>query len=458
MTAVHLVRAGAHVTLIERRSDVGPGLAHSTPHGSHLLNVPAARMSALPDQPAHFQEWATANTGRPVAPTDFLPRALYGAYLRAILAETVSAAGAGAFRSIAGDATGIDVNAESVRVALADGAVATGDALVLALGNAPPGDPPIAGGETLYASAHYIRDPWTPGALELPDRSAPVVLLGTGLTMLDIALALADTGHTGTITAISRRGQLPRWHTDPPGPPAPSPSFAPGASPRQALRAVRRAIGASNEWRPHIDVLRPITPAIWRAWSDHQRASFLRHIRPWWDAHRHRAAPAIGARIDAMLRAGTLRIVAGHPVGCAPHPTGCTVTVRPRGTSSTVSISGARVINCTGPGHNIARTRDPLVRSLIDRGFLTPDPLGLGATCGLDGRILDRSGHPIPRVWAVGLWRIPQVWESVAVPELKTQAAETASAIMATARTGPGITPDRVGLIQREEQGWTHAP
>jgi len=444
MTAVHLVRAGANVTIIERRAEIGPGLAHSTPHGSHLLNVPAARMSALPDKPAHFQDWAARSLGRAIAPTEFLPRALYGAYLRSILDEAVAPGAPGSFRPITGEAVSLDASGDGVRVLLADGAAISGDALVVALGNAPPNDPPIAGIESLAGSPRYARDPWARGALDLPDRAAPIVLLGTGLTMLDVVLALGDAGHTGLITAISRRGQLPRWHTDPPGPPTPSPSFAPGASPRQALRAVRRAIGASNEWRPHIDVLRPITPAIWRAWSDLQRASFLRHLRPWWDAHRHRAAPAIGARIDAMLRAGTLRIVAGHPVGCAPHPTGCTITVRPRGTSSTVSISGARVINCTGPGHNIARTRDPLVRSLIDRGFLTPDPLGLGAACGLDGRILDRSGHPIPRVWAVGLWRIPQVWESVAVPELKTQAAETASAIMATVRTVPGITPDRV--------------
>jgi uncharacterized NAD(P)/FAD-binding protein YdhS len=176
-------------------------------------------------------------------------------------------------------------------------------------------------------------------------------------------------------------------------------------------------------------------------WTHGQRAAFLRHVRPYWDVHRHRAVPSIGARIDHLISTGTLRVLSGRTMGWTPTRTGIAASILPRGSASPVSIEAARVVNCTGPAQAIAHTNDPLVRALLDRGALSPDPLCIGARCDADGRILDRAGRANPRIWMLGPWRCAEVWESVAVPELRVQAADVAASLMATARSDPGITP-----------------
>ena len=64
---------------------------------------------------------------------------------------------------------------------------------------------------------------------------------------------------------------------------------------REALNQVRkasqRATEAGSDWRAVIDALRPSTQNIWRQWDWTERRRFLRHLRAYWEPHRHRASP-----------------------------------------------------------------------------------------------------------------------------------------------------------------------
>ena len=99
LLAINLVRhGGPRATLIERHAgQLARGVAYSAAHADHLLNVRAGNMSALRDDPDHFVRWLQAR-GAGGAKT-FVPRRVYGDYLRDLLMETIAAdpvnAGAG---------------------------------------------------------------------------------------------------------------------------------------------------------------------------------------------------------------------------------------------------------------------------------------------------------------------------------------------------------------------------
>jgi uncharacterized NAD(P)/FAD-binding protein YdhS len=436
LTAIHLLRAGAAVTVIERRAELGPGVAYSTVCTSHLLNVPAGRMSGFPDAPDHFRNWAEGELGRVVAPAEFLPRAVYGRYLRATLAAERARTEPAALAHVRTDAVGVHVGEPGavVSIELSAGDRVEADACVLALGHAAPADPPVRSGAPLSACPCAIRDPWSAGALEGLDARAPILLIGTGLTMLDMVLALDDRGHRGVITAVSRRGLLPRWHAEMPVEAASTAMQAvvtaveAGDTPVEAARKLRSA-SAAGAWRAQIDAVRGITPAVWSAWTPAQRGSFLRHARPMWDVHRHRAAPQIGRRIDALLGEGRVRVIAGRIESWAPRGGGTVVSVSRRDGGDVEAIDAARILNCTGPCADIGRSSNPLVHRLVRDGVIRRDALGLGVETDGAGRAVGSDGRVRESVWVVGSWRVAGSWESVAVPELRVQARDVARAI-----------------------------
>jgi len=414
LTAVQFARLaapGATAALIEAGARAARGLAYGTPYGAHLLNVPAGRMSALPDDPEHFLRWLRARDPEAEGET-FAPRALYGDYLASLLGEEESS---GRVVRVGGTAVGITRSGTKWIVHLHDDRTIAADRLVLALGNLPPADPLQWKGEV---PLQYIRDPWAAGVAVGLDPEAPVLLIGTGLTAVDIAIALRQEGHRGTIYALSRHGRLPQAHA--PFTPRPLASLPPElSSPRRALRWMRALLAEGAEWRAVIDSLRPHTRTIWRHWSAAQRGTFVRHLRNLWDVHRHRAAPEVRAALH-------VEVLCGRIAGMEPSAGLLQVTWRPSGGDAVRSLAVARVINCTGPACDYERVDLPLVVQLRRAGWLVPDPLRLGVETDDEGRLLDTEGRPVEGLFTLGPLRRPSLWESTAMPEIRAQAAALA--------------------------------
>ena len=287
LLAVHLLRGETEsldVVLIERRAELGAGIAYATNHPDHLLNVRAANMSAFPDDPGHFARWlADRSTPDATCGGDgFAPRRLYRDYLADLIEPLLRS---GRLRCVQAEALGLEVVPEGVEIACSDTMVVHGDIAVVATGNEGPSLPP---------------EPWRhegwgdPGPCRIPSQ-ASVVVVGTGLTMVDRVLWLLHGAHRGPITAVSRHGLLPQAH----GPGAPLPLSAQdvpfGATLTQFMAWIRARSAAAEQagqgWRNAFDGLRPHTQALWAHLSEAERRRFLRHSKPFWDVHRHRIAP-----------------------------------------------------------------------------------------------------------------------------------------------------------------------
>lgn len=359
--------------IYDRTGAFARGIAYSTPHDHHLLNVRAANMSGFAADKDHFAQWAAAYG---YAPSDFVPRRLYGDYLEELLAQ-------------AGDTNTINKIQSDVMASsrTADGFSVNGkdyDAVVLASGNVMPLGPKLDG-----TPAHYHPDPWSLTKKDIAG-AKNIALIGTGLSAVDAVLTLQSLGYNGTITMISRRTLLPAPHV------APStwahvPLSADDADkPLSHLVGVvrmhvREAATDNIPWQAVIDSLRAVTNPIWKGFNEAQRARFMKRLFTVWNVHRHRMAPEIHAQVETLRKQGRLVLLQESVTRVTNGPT----------------VKGAHgdhkfdvVINCMGYRYQEA------------------------------GRNFDYS-H------AIGPARFSDEWfETTAIPEIRAQAHEIATSLM----------------------------
>ncbi|WP_407566427.1 FAD/NAD(P)-binding protein [Streptomyces sp. 184] len=436
------------LVLIDPAPEAGRGVAYATTDPRHRLNVPAGGMSCYPDDPTHFVRWLRAH-GEPAASAcDFVSRHRYGAYLADSLGQAVIRAhGTVAVSRLRTKATGCTWTAGGrATLRLADGRTQRADSVVVATGPAPgPGGwAPAA----LRTHDRFVPDPWAPGALDALAGDAhhgdthhgkDVLLVGTGLTAVDMALTLERTGRR--VHAVSRGGQLPRPHALTALPPLQPDPDLPGLPLAELRAAVRRhvaaAVRAHGDWRPAVDGLRPLTQLMWARLTDEDRADFLARDASRWNVHRHRMPPATAESVQRALAARRLRLHRGRVLDVAEGPEG----------GLAVTLSGGRtlhvgwVVDCTGPGLRVEECADPLWRGLLADGTATPGPLGIGVATDA-GRLRPapgrapaiRSGSPAapatPALFTLGSARRGELWETTAVPEIRVQAAEVAAAVL----------------------------
>jgi uncharacterized NAD(P)/FAD-binding protein YdhS len=384
-------------------------------------------MSALPEEPDHFLQWAKANYGHTIQATTFLPRPVYGRYVGSLLEEATGHGSAGNLQWIHGEISSVMREQSRVELQLADGSTLNTQSLVLSAGNFPPANLNIPG--LCADSRRYARSPWSATALRAIPKNGNVLLIGSGLTSVDLAVALKSEGFAGHIHILSRRGLMPQTHrrTGKWG------QFWSAQSPRTIrglLHLVREQVRAASEsggdWREVIDSLRPVTQQIWQSLSPAERRRFLRHVRSYWEVHRHRIAPEIGDAIDKLVHEGQAIIYVGRVTNYREFPDHAEVELRDRKTGDVRMLSVDRVINCTGPETDCRRVEDPLIKNLLAQGLARPDPLFLGLDVDLKGALIDSSGRPSPALYVIGSARKGSLWETIAVPELRTQASELA--------------------------------
>jgi len=412
--AAQLARRGTRSVLIDGSGRMGRGVAYSTVEPAHLLNVRAEGMSAWAGDPDHFAKRFEAEGGER---RGFAERRLFARYLAEILEEGLASGNIEVAHATASRAAR---EGDGWRIELDRGETIEAGALALAVGNQEP--------ESLSAFTgvgdRFIRDPWGPEARaavqELASTGASALLVGTGLTMVDLVLSLDAAGYRGLIVASSRRGLIPKSHAD--FEPAPvAADEVPHGSLRGLWRWLRRR-SAQVGWRAAIDALRPHSHPLWQSLSLDQQQRFLRHARPWWDVHRHRIAPEVARTLASMIGEGRLEIIAGRIISAREESEGLTVQVRKRGSGLIGEMRVAYAFNCTGPLHAIARTKDPLLRSLLDRGQVRPDDLGIGLQ-------VDERSRAGDQLWALGPLTKGRYWEIIAVPDIREQAAAVAEDI-----------------------------
>jgi uncharacterized NAD(P)/FAD-binding protein YdhS len=412
--AAQLARRGIESALIDGSGRAGKGVAYSTTEPAHLLNVRAEGMSAWAGDPSHFARRFEAEGGEP---RGFAQRRLFGRYLGEILDEAVASGRTDLVHASATRAERVD---GGWRVSLDDGSVLDAEAVALAIGNQEPE------GLRAFAAAgeRFIGNPWGEAARAavkaLAADGGDALLVGTGLTMVDLVLSLDAAGHHGRILALSRRGQVPRSHGD--YEPAPVEAEEVPHGPVGAIWRWLRRRSAERGWRAAIDSLRPHSHRLWQSLDPDEQRRFLRHARPWWDVHRHRIAPQVAATIQRLIGEGRLQVMAGRVVTARNAGSGLQVEVQPRGAQTGRQMTFDYAFNCTGPLHSIGRTRDPLLRSLLDAGEVSPDQLGMG----LDVDETSRAGE---RLWALGPLTKGRYWEIIAVPDIREQAASVADDI-----------------------------
>jgi uncharacterized NAD(P)/FAD-binding protein YdhS len=435
-------RGGLRVVVIERREQLGRGVAYSTDNPQHRLNVPAGQMGALPRDAGHFVRWARAR-GNEIGAPDFAPRGLYGEYLGCVLDDAERSALPGVELDRRRDeAVSMRLIEDSepprIVIGLASGRTVVAHHLVLALGNLPPATPPGADPE-LLASPLYERDPWDAG---LPERAAAdekVLLVGTGLTMVDVALALGERKAPGTILAVSRNGLLPQRHRRGLAPPNRWFELPPTELRLAELVArieseIASAEQNGEDWRQVIDAMRPYTNRIWRRLSDEDREEFVRHLARRWDVARHRMAPEIARTLEVMRAEGRLRLARGSLESMLPRDLDVEVTMA-LGEGESTRFRVDRVINCTGPTLDLARAGEPLLEGLLSDGHVRPGPLGLGLDHDSRGVLLNSDGVPSTLFSTIGPMRKGRLWETTAMPEIRSQALELADQITASIET-----------------------
>jgi uncharacterized NAD(P)/FAD-binding protein YdhS len=440
ITAVHLLKGNTtgnlRVVLISRTERMGQGLAYGTSSESHALNVPAGQMSAFPDEPDHFMNWLRRLNPN-AQPGDFVRRYLYGAYLEEQLHEAERTTRCVFERSV-GIVSDIEVpeKGNGIRLSFTDGRTLDADRVVLAVGNFPPLDPRSTNSE-FYKTPRYVRDPWDKGRLASIKETDIVLFLGTGLTMVDIATELHKRGISHMV-GVSRRGLFPKAHRYPAKPPRPGllppqmlerPHTA-----RTFLNRVRRQIDICSaqgvDWRDVIASLRPVTQQLWELLSASERGRFLRHVRPYWEVHRHRIAPEAAFIIERLVSDGILKTVSGRVVGFEWTDSDVMVDVKMKGVEQPRQFRVNYVINCTGPGTNVGVMEDPLIQALRRRSLIVSDGLGLGVETDEYGALRQPDGSISSRLYHVGPLLKSRFWECTAVPELRIQAKKLATVLL----------------------------
>jgi uncharacterized NAD(P)/FAD-binding protein YdhS len=417
------------------------GVAYAKRPYGYLLNVPAGRMSASSLEPGEFLAFARRTLPQASA-EDFLPRELYGDYLESSLATAARMSSARLDR-VPGSVVAIEQahRARRFELLLEDGRRLSADTVVLACGNPPPA--PLRGALALQGSARYADDPWqAPAAFRAGER---VLIVGTGLTAVDIALA-GDHAVRGkaVIHAISRHGLVPPRQTafrqqhvgyD-------SEALTPDAPPtvRQLFREVRRlaedAVVRDGDWREVITLARSLAPALWQRLPVSERRRFLRHARTYWDIHRHRLPESTWAAVNEMRRTGRLQVHAGTLAALEPRGRRIHVSWRARGEQAERTLLVDRVVNCTGPDYDVRRSRDRLLRSLVAQGMALPDPLGLGVVTDEHGALRNTRGRSSSPIYYVGPMLRATAWETTAVQELRVYAERLACHLVAELDAG----------------------
>jgi uncharacterized NAD(P)/FAD-binding protein YdhS len=453
----------ARLILFERPASVGTGVAYAAHPHPYLLNVPAGRMSAVSEDPNHLLDYSRQRLPQ-VHAESYLTRAFYGEYLQHHLAQAMAAAP----RHLHLERVRCEITAlhpldlKGAVVVRAHARQWLADQVILACGDPPPA--PRSYAADVQDHAAYIYQPFGPQRIQSTDQR--VLLIGSGPTMVDMTVAAVATRPQIELIAISRHGLLPAPQTvssgaSPGSGGHPAPGIGAGSSLRQIVSGVRGYIEALQrqglDWRDAIMALRKSIPIAWHGLEDAERRRFLRHVRSYWDVHRHRMAPELAAKIAQLRASGQLQVRAGRIRRLVADGARVAVQWRARGDSANQQLSVDRVIDCSGADCGLSRTQDSLLRQLLDTGVASADPLGLGLRTGERGALINRDGDTAGQMFYLGPMLRAAHWEATAVGELRQHVDALAEALQSEparqATYSPRASRTRFGFADSQPRG-----
>lgn len=438
LMATHLLRQSVrpvHIYLFEKNPHTSAvGTAYGTPYMEHLLNVPTGKMSGFPDAPNHFLDWV--GTHKPdlhLKTGDFAPRKVYGEYLMDILAQAEASATKGnTLDRIQEEITSINIVDGVAELRTAQHRAFHAERCVLAIGNFSPSNVRITT-PSAFHNERYIGNPWRRGQLEQIAPEDRVLLIGTGLTTVDVLLTLTQQkNRTGKLSAFSRHGTWPTAH-------APSEPYGDFLKPlmdaevtdlANVFSAVKSAIQKDGalQWRSIIDAIRPYTQRIWHNWSEEERDRFNRHLNHRWGVARHRMPGQVAERLAELTREGKMETLGARLLDIEEHGTSLTAVIREHGVEKRVDCEW--IVNCTGPHSNYEKLNEPLVQSLRAQGLIQPDALRFGVKTAPNGRVLYEDGRFSEVLFTLGPPMKGMLFECTAMPEIRGQAAELAKLLV----------------------------
>ncbi|WP_368563066.1 FAD/NAD(P)-binding protein [Pseudoxanthomonas sp. UTMC 1351] len=430
--ALRVARTAVRIVLIEPAERLGEGVAYATRYREHLLNVPIRRMSAFDDAPADFLDYmmdvSDDGADRQTLAHQYAERRQYGHYLRDRL-ERARAASSATLQILRGRMIGLVETGDVFHLDLQDGESLSAQTVLLAVGNASK-PLPARGAGALPAGA--VIPAWDFDAVKAIPVNASVCIVGSGLSMVDSALSLADNGHRGNIHVLSRHTLLPLSHSKHAVADFDTQQLL-AMNLRQRMRflraAARDAAVQGLPWQAVMERIRPLGQTLWQSLSVADQRRFLRHVVRLWDVHRHRIAPQVHARIKELQISGQLeqhrgRLDAVMPIGA------CVRLVLRQHDGRDQPLDVDRIINATGVEMRAQTMRNPLLLELLGSGHAQAGPHGIGLRTDRDGALLNAQGQPQPRLMVIGSLRIGCLWESIAVPELRGQAEAAARQLL----------------------------
>ena len=411
--------------IFEPRERLGAGLAYDTQDPAHRINVPAAKMSLLPEDLEHFQRWllakdALADDEAAVAANGslFPRRSVFGNYINSMIRPSIED---GRLVHIRQNVGRIERMGNRWVVTGAAGQRVDADILVIATSHPSP-VPPQSLQDALAGHQRFVADPTGPDALAVIRAEDRVLVVGNGLTSADVIASLELRGHKGPVTAISRRGQRSRGHAAVKqelfGDFASQPSTTALGLLHRVRAAIRQAEGEGRSWHAVIDQVRAQGGHIWRALSVAERRRLVRHLRPFWDVHRFRIAPQVEAVSERALAAGRLEVLAASvaTIGVADGVIDC--TLRLSRSERSVARQYDAVVVTTGPGHRGILTSQRWIEEMSKAGHLAMVPARLGFFCDMQSRALAVDGTIVPSLFISGPLARGTFGELMGLPEV----------------------------------------
>jgi uncharacterized NAD(P)/FAD-binding protein YdhS len=441
MTLVNLARKADReikIVLINKEYKIARGIAFKSYSDLHVLNVEARNMSAFPDQPDHFIQWCEnhpeVKKKKSEIPFTFFPRNLYGSYLDDIFNNTIkNLPDFVTVEILTDEVSDIKKSEDQLIVFTSGGKKFIADKVVLATGNSEPG-PPNLSDKSFLNSKKYFPNPWKEEAVTGLSNDSAVLIIGAGLTMVDVIIGLIEKNYTGKIISLSPHGFniLPhkksrpqRYILDELSPPYTLENLF-----RLFYKHIRQARKHGETGETVVDAIRAKTQEIWQELTLDDKKKFMTHLRHLWGVARHRLPAYIHQQMQFLIKDGKLKVIAGRIIEINEPDNDVEVHIQKRKDQTELVIHVARVINCTGPQTDIRRQNCALYNNLTENGMIRPDEMNLGVDATANGQVIDSSGNISDQLFAIGSLLKGKLWESTAVPELRLQAMKVAEQII----------------------------